>query len=165
MANALNLTDTSLFRESCYIDGAWQDADSGDTIEVTNPASGKVLGTVPKMGADETRRAIEAANVAYPSWRAKTAKERAAILRKWSDLMMENQEDLATLMTAEQGKPFKESMGEISYAASFIEWSPKRASGFTATRSRSMPRASESSSPRNLSVFARRSRRGIFRPP
>lgn len=122
MANALNLTDTSLFRESCYIDGAWQDADSGDTIEVTNPASGKVLGTVPKMGADETRRAIEAANVAYPSWRAKTAKERAAILRKWSDLMMENQEDLATLMTAEQGKPFKESMGEISYAASFIEW-------------------------------------------
>ncbi|MEQ9449220.1 MAG: aldehyde dehydrogenase family protein, partial [Rhodospirillaceae bacterium] len=116
MKAQLNLDDTSLFREACYIDGEWRDADSGDTIEVTNPASGKVLGTVPKMGAGETRRAIEAANAAYPSWRAKTAKERAAILRKWFDLMMENQKDLATLMTAEQGKPFKESMGEISYA-------------------------------------------------
>ena len=122
MTDALNLTDTSLFREACYIDGEWQDADSGGKIEVTNPATGMVLGTVPKMGADETRRAIEAANAAYPSWRAKTAKERAAILRKWFDLMMANQKDLATLMTAEQGKPFSESMGEISYAASFIEW-------------------------------------------
>ena len=122
MAASLELKDPTLFREACYIDGKWLAADSNQTIEVTNPASGEVLGTIPKMGADETRRAIDAANAAYPAWRAKTAKERASILRKWFDLMMENQEDLARMMTAEQGKPFKESMGEIVYAASFIEW-------------------------------------------
>ncbi|CAN0547082.1 unnamed protein product, partial [Laminaria digitata] len=122
MAASLELKDPSLFREACYIDGKWVGADSDQTIDVTNPASGDLLGTIPKMGADETRRAIDAANAAYPAWRAKTAKERATILRKWFDLMMENQEDLAKMMTAEQGKPFKESMGEIVYAASFIEW-------------------------------------------
>ena len=122
MVASLELKDPTLFREACYIDGKWLAADSNQTIEVTNPASGEVLGTIPKMGADETRRAIDAANAAYPAWRAKTAKERASILRKWFDLMMENQEDLARMMTAEQGKPFKESMGEIVYAASFIEW-------------------------------------------
>jgi len=122
MAASLELKDPTLFREACYIDGKWLAADSNQTIDVTNPASGEVLGTIPKMGADETRRAIDAANAAYPAWRAKTAKERASILRKWFDLMMENQEDLARMMTAEQGKPFKESMGEIVYAASFIEW-------------------------------------------
>ena len=122
MAASLELKDPTLLREACYIDGKWVGADSGQTIDVTNPASGEVLGTIPKMGADETRRAIEAANAAYPAWRAKTAKERATILRKWFDLMMENQEDLAKMMTAEQGKPLKESMGEIVYAASFIEW-------------------------------------------
>jgi succinate-semialdehyde dehydrogenase / glutarate-semialdehyde dehydrogenase len=122
MAASLELKDPTLFREACYIDGKWLAADSNQTIDVTNPASGEVLGTIPKMGADETRRAIEAANAAYPGWRAKTAKERAGILRKWFDLMMENQEDLAKMMTAEQGKPLKESMGEIVYAASFIEW-------------------------------------------
>ena len=122
MVASLEFKDPTLFREACYIDGKWLAADSNQTIEVTNPASGEVLGTIPKMGADETRRAIDAANAAYPAWRAKTAKERASILRKWFDLMMENQEDLAKMMTAEQGKPFKESMGEIVYAASFIEW-------------------------------------------
>ena len=122
MSASLDLQDPKLFRESCYINGEWQGAGSNETIDVTNPASGEVLGTVPKMGADETRAAIEGANGAYPAWRAKTAKERATILRKWFDLMMENQEDLAKMMTAEQGKPMKESMGEIVYAASFIEW-------------------------------------------
>jgi len=116
------ITDPNLVREQCYINGQWVDADSGDTMDVTNKATGEVLGTVPKMGTDETRRAIEAANAALPAWRAKTAKERAVILRKWFELMMENQQDLATLMTAEQGKPMAESMGEVVYAASFIEW-------------------------------------------
>jgi len=118
----MNLQDQSLFRQQCYIDGAWADANGGATIDVTNPATGETLGTVPKMGADETRRAIEAANVAYPAWRALTAKARAVILRKFFELIMANQEDLAQLMTAEQGKPLTESRGEIAYAASFIEW-------------------------------------------
>ncbi len=121
-SNGLPIKDQSLFRQQCYIDGKWADADSRKTIEVTNPASGEVLGTIPNMGADETRRAIEAANAAWPAWRAMTAKERAAILRKWFNLMMENQEDLATIMTAEQGKPFAEAKGEIAYGASFVEW-------------------------------------------
>lgn len=119
---AMKLTDAKLFRQQCYIDGAWVDADGGGTIPVENPANGERLGTVPKMGAAETRRAIAAADAALPAWRAKTAKERAGILRKWFELMMANQEDLARLMTAEQGKPLTESRGEIAYAASFIEW-------------------------------------------
>jgi succinate-semialdehyde dehydrogenase/glutarate-semialdehyde dehydrogenase len=118
----MNLSDKSLFRQQSYIDGAWCDADSGETIDVRNPATGETLGTIPKMGTAETRRAIEAANKAMPAWRAKTAKERAVILRKWFNLMMENQEDLAVMMTMEQGKPLAESRGEIAYAASFIEW-------------------------------------------
>jgi succinate-semialdehyde dehydrogenase / glutarate-semialdehyde dehydrogenase len=105
-----------------YVDGEWVGADGGATIEVRNPANGDVLGTVPKMGAAETRRAIEAAARAMPAWAKKTAKERAQILRRWHDLMMENQEALAKLMTAEQGKPLAEAKGEIAYAASFIEW-------------------------------------------
>ena len=116
------LTDPDLFRELCYIDGAWVPADSGETIAVNNPASGEVMGTVPKMGADETRRAIEAAERAWPEWRAKTAKERAGILRRWHDLMIENQDDLAVMMTMEQGKPLAEAKGEVVYGASFIEW-------------------------------------------
>ena len=118
----MNLKDPSLFRQQCYVDGAWVDADDGGTIEVDNPADNSVVGTIPKMGTAETRRAIEAANDAYPDWRARTGKERAAILRKWYELVMENQEDLAVLMTTEQGKPLAESMGEIVYGASFIEW-------------------------------------------
>src|SRR5436305_9980393 len=112
----LKLQDQKLFRQKCYVDGEWLDAIGGATIPVKNPASGETLGTVPRMGADETRRAIEAADRAMPAWRAKTAKERAKILRKWADLMMENQEGLAILMTAEQGKPVAESKGEIAYA-------------------------------------------------
>jgi succinate-semialdehyde dehydrogenase/glutarate-semialdehyde dehydrogenase len=119
---ALTLKDPSLFRQQCYIDGKWVDADSGKTVDVTNPATGEVLGTIPNMGTAETRRAIEAANAAWAGWRKKTAKERANILRKLFNLMMENQEDLAVLMTAEQGKPLAEAKGEIAYAASFIEW-------------------------------------------
>ncbi|BBK31107.1 succinate-semialdehyde dehydrogenase/glutarate-semialdehyde dehydrogenase [Stella humosa] len=118
----MQLKDPTLFRQQCYVDGAWIDADGGGTIEVTNPSSGDRIGTVPKMGATETRRAIEAANAAWPAWRAKTAKERATIMRKWFDLMMANQDDLGTIMTTEQGKPLAEAKGEVAYAASFIEW-------------------------------------------
>tara|TARA_B100000676_G_C18072335_1_gene845195 strand:+ start:754 stop:2229 length:1476 start_codon:yes stop_codon:yes gene_type:complete len=116
------INDPKLVCEQCYINGEWVSAENQETMEVTNKATGEILGTVPKMGASETRRAIEAANEALPAWRAKTAKERAVILRKWYELMLENQKDLATLMTAEQGKPMAESMGEVVYAASFIEW-------------------------------------------
>ena len=119
---SLSLKDSKLFREQCYIDGGWGDAEGGKTIAVNNPATGAVLGTVPRMGAAEAKRAVEAAERALPAWSAKTAKERAAILRKWFDLMMANQEDLAQIMTAEQGKPLTESRGEIAYGASFIEW-------------------------------------------
>jgi succinate-semialdehyde dehydrogenase/glutarate-semialdehyde dehydrogenase len=118
----LNLKDPILLRQKCYINGSWIDADGGVTIDVTNPATGETLGTIPKMGGAETRRAIETANTALPAWRAKTAKERSTILRRWFELMMANQEDLAIIMTAEQGKPMAESKGEIAYAASFIEW-------------------------------------------
>ncbi|ABQ24328.1 NADP-dependent succinate-semialdehyde dehydrogenase [Geotalea uraniireducens] len=116
------LKDPTLFREQCHINGQWVDADNGETIAVTNPATGETIGAIPKMGASETRRAIEAANAAYPAWRAKTAAERSAVLRRWFELLLENQEDLAVLMTAEQGKPLAEARGEITYAASFLEW-------------------------------------------
>jgi succinate-semialdehyde dehydrogenase/glutarate-semialdehyde dehydrogenase len=113
---SLNLKDPDLFRQQCLIDGAWANADSGETIAVRNPATGETLGTVPKMGAAETRRAIDAANAALPGWRAKTAGERAKLLRRWYELLLENQEDLARLMTAEQGKPLAEARGEIAYS-------------------------------------------------
>ena len=119
---AFQLTDPALLRQQCYIDGKWVDADDKRTIAVRNPADGQQIGTVPNLGAVETRRAIEAANAAWPAWRVRTAKERAAILRRWFDLMMANQEDLAVLMTTEQGKPLTESRGEIAYGASFVEW-------------------------------------------
>ncbi len=118
----LKLRDPDLMRGRCFVGGAWVDADDGGVIEVTNPADGAVLGTVPAMGAAETRRAIEAADRAFAAWRARTAKERSQILRRWFELMMQNQEDLALIMTAEQGKPLTESRGEIAYAASFVEW-------------------------------------------
>ncbi|MDJ0829269.1 MAG: NADP-dependent succinate-semialdehyde dehydrogenase [Desulfobacterales bacterium] len=118
----LNLKDKKLFRQQCYIDGKWLDADSGESIDVTNPATGEVIGTVPKMGADETRRAIEAAEKAFLSWRKTTAYEKSQVLRRWFDLMMAHKEDLSIIMTAEQGKPINESRGEINYAASYIEW-------------------------------------------
>ncbi len=118
----LNLKDNNLFRQQCYINGSWQDADSGEVIDVTNPATGEKLGTVPKMGADETRRAIEAAETAFLSWRKTTAYEKSQVLRRWFELMMEHKEDLSIIMTAEQGKPINESRGEINYASSYIEW-------------------------------------------
>ena len=120
--SALTLKDSRLFCEQCYIDGKWTSADSAGTIKVNNPATGEIIGSVPDMGAAEARRAIEAADKAWPAWRAKTAKERAAVLRKWYDLMMANQDDLGLLLCTEQGKPLPEAKGEIAYGASFIEW-------------------------------------------
>lgn len=119
---ALSLTDPRLLLQANYIDGKWVQADSGATVEVKNPATGELVGEVPAMGPAETRRAIEAAHRAFPAWRALLAGERSAILRKLSDLMLQNTEDLARIMTVEQGKPLAESRGEIAYAASFIEW-------------------------------------------
>ena len=118
----LKLKDPSLLRQQSYIDGAWCDADDAATITVTNPATGEAVGTVPHMGAIETKRAIDAANAAWPAWRKRTARERSLILRKWNDLMLENADDLALIMTAEQGKPLAEAKGEVAYAASFLEW-------------------------------------------
>ena len=118
----LSLADPSLLRQANYIDGKWVGADNGATLAVNNPATGDLVGEVPATGAAETKRAIEAAQRAYPAWRALLAGERSAILRKISDLMIQNTEDLALIMTAEQGKPLSESRGEIAYAASFIEW-------------------------------------------
>ncbi len=118
----LQLKNNSLFRHQAYVDGQWRDADSGATIRVMNPATGALVGTVPKMGAAETRRAIEAAAKAMLAWRAKTAKERAAILRRWYELILANRDDLALLMTTEQGKPLHEAKGEIAYGAAFLEW-------------------------------------------
>ncbi|MCC7428957.1 MAG: NADP-dependent succinate-semialdehyde dehydrogenase [Alphaproteobacteria bacterium] len=121
-AAPIPLKDPSLFRQANYIDGKWVQADGGGTATVSNPATGEPLGQVPRMGRAETRRAIEAANRAFPAWRAMTAKERAAILRKLYDLMIANADDLAAIMTAEQGKPLAEARGEVVYSASFIEW-------------------------------------------
>lgn len=118
----MHLKDPTLLRTQAFINGEWVNAPGGATHDVLNPATGEKLGTVPEMGAGETRRAIEAAAAALPAWAARTAKDRGAILRRWYDLMMAHQDDLATIMTAEQGKPLAESKGEIAYAASFIEW-------------------------------------------
>lgn len=118
----LALKDPALLRERAFVAGEWQAADGGATLEVRNPATGALIGTVPAMGAAETRRAIDAANAAWPAWRKKTAKERAAILRKWHDLMIAHADDLALILSTEQGKPLAEAKGEIGYAASFLEW-------------------------------------------
>ena len=114
--------DPGLFRESAYIDGQWVTSKSGKTFSVDNPATGEIIAEVPDLGAQEARHAIDAAHRAFPSWSKKTAKERAVILRKWFDLILENQEDLARLMTLEQGKPLAEARGEVAYAGAFIEW-------------------------------------------
>ena len=118
----VTLNDGALFRQACYVNGGWLQARSGATLDVDNPATGAILGTVPKLGAAETREAIDAAARAFPEWRRKTGKERAVVLRRWFELMMQHQEDLARLMTTEQGKPIAESRGEVGYAASFLEW-------------------------------------------
>lgn len=113
---------TDFLKQQCYIDGQWIDADSGKSVDVTDPGTGKVLGTVPNMGTDETARAIAAADKALPGWRAKTAGERSRLLRRLFDLMIEHQDDLGELLSREQGKAFAEAKGEIAYGASFVEW-------------------------------------------
>ena len=118
----LNLKEPTLWHQNCYIKGEWVEADSGEVITVTNPADGSVLGTVPYMGRQEVHRAIDGSWAAFAEWRALTAKQRSLRLRHWYDLMMSHQEDLAVIMTAEQGKPLAESMGEVAYAAAFVEW-------------------------------------------
>ena len=130
----MQLKDPSLLRQQAYVNGQWCTADNGETCPVTNPATGETIGSVPNMGAAETRRAIAAADRAWPAWRAKTGKERSAILRLWNDLILANADDLALIMTVEQGKPLAEARGEIAYAASFIEWfaeEAKRVNGDT----------------------------------
>jgi len=118
----MNLKDASLFRQQCYVDGAWTGAESGATLAVHNPATRETLGAVPKLGERETLAAVEAAHRAFPAWASRTAKERGAVLRKWYDLIVANADDIGTLMTAEQGKPLAEARGEVTYAASFVEW-------------------------------------------
>ncbi|CAK8713962.1 Succinate-semialdehyde dehydrogenase/glutarate-semialdehyde dehydrogenase [Candidatus Electronema halotolerans] len=116
------LNNKNLLRSRCFIGGGWTDAVTGKTIDVHNPATGELLGTVPYLGREETLQAIAAAEAAWPAWRNRTAHERSRIIRRWHDLIVENQRDLAVIMTAEQGKPLAESMGEIRYGASFVEW-------------------------------------------
>ncbi len=118
----MQLQDQDLFRQQAYVDGAWVDADQGRTLAVTDPATGEVIGQVPNLGTEKTRRAIAAAEAAWPAWRALTAADRGLRLKRWQDLMLAHQEDLARLMTAEQGKPLAEARGEIAYAASFFDW-------------------------------------------
>jgi succinate-semialdehyde dehydrogenase/glutarate-semialdehyde dehydrogenase len=122
LATEITLHDPLLFRQACYIDGTWVGALDGAVIDVDDPATGEVMGKVPRMGTAQTRQAIDAAAQALPAWRKRTAKERSNVLRRWFDLMMANQEDLARLMTLEQGKPLAESRGEVAYAAAFLEW-------------------------------------------
>jgi succinate-semialdehyde dehydrogenase/glutarate-semialdehyde dehydrogenase len=121
-SGGLSLEDPSLLRQQCYVNGTWADAPGRATIPVHNPATGKQLGTVPAFDAAATEKAVAAAHAAFPAWAAKTAKERATLLRRWNDLILSNVTDLAKLMTAEQGKPLAESRGEVAYAASFVEW-------------------------------------------
>ena len=121
-SGGLVLEDPSLLRQQCYVNGAWLDAAGGATLPVQNPATGAELGTVPAFDAAATEKAVAAAHAAFPAWAAKTAKERSVLLRRWNDLILENVADLAKLMTAEQGKPLAEARGEITYAASFVEW-------------------------------------------
>lgn len=118
----MNLKDSNLLRQQGFIDGRWRDAADGRRITILNPANGVPVGAVPVMGAEDTRAAIEAAARALPAWSKRTAKDRAGILRRFAELMIANADDLAVIMTSEQGKPLAEARGEITYAASFIEW-------------------------------------------
>ena len=161
----LPLKDATLLREANYVGGKWIEADSGTWIEVKNPATGELVGRVPALGQAETRRAIEAAYKAQPDWRRLLAKERAAILRKLFNLMLENADDLAVIMTAEQGKPLAEARGEIAYGASFIEWfaeEGKRVYGDMIPQTYAGP--AHSLCRRSRSACSPRSRRGIFPP-
>ena len=145
MNPTFSLQNPDLFRQQAYIGGNWCDAESGTTIQVNNPATGEILGTVPRMGANETWRAIEAAKDAFTDWSRRPAKERSHLMRGWYDLIMANVDDLGALMTAEQGKPLAEAKGEVAYAASFMNGSPKKPSGFTEIRSRRPGRTADSS--------------------
>jgi succinate-semialdehyde dehydrogenase/glutarate-semialdehyde dehydrogenase len=118
----LPLKDPGLLRQQAYLNGIWSDADDGRSVDVVNPATGQKIGAVPLMGAAETRRAIAAAAEAWPAWRKKTAGERSAVMRKWFDLIVANTDDLALIMTTEQGKPLAEAKGEVAFGAAFIEW-------------------------------------------
>lgn len=141
----MQLKDAKLFRQQAYVDGAWVDADNGQTIKVNNPATGEIIGSVPKMGAAETRRAIEAADKALPAWRALTAKERANKLRRWFDLMIENQDDLARLMTIRQGKPLAGPRARSPTPPPSSNGSAKKPSASTATPFPATSRTSASS--------------------
>ncbi len=159
----MKLKDSGLLREQCFIDGRWTLADSGGTLAVHNPATGKTLGVIPNMGAAEARRAIAAAAQALPSWAARTAKDRSIVLRRWFDLILQHQEDLATLMTAEQGKPLAESNGESPTRPRSSSGSPKKESGCTATSFPVIKPTSEYWSCANRSESWRPSRRGTSR--
>ena len=121
-AHTTHVMNAALFRQHAFVDGEWCDADNKTTIRITNPATGELVGIVPRMGGEETRRAIEAASKALPAWRAQTAKERSAILRRWYELILANQDDLAWLMTREQGKPLHEARAEVAFGGAFLEW-------------------------------------------
>ena len=118
----MQLKDSKLFRQQLYINGKWVDSDDGSTVNVDNPATGEILGTIARGGTAETRRAIEAAQKVMPAWNRRTAKERGDILRRWYELMHEHVDDLGMIMTLEQGKPLAEAKGEIAYAADYVEW-------------------------------------------
>src|SRR5690606_28584230 len=118
----MKLQRPSLFRQQCYVGGKWVDASDAKTIDVNNPANGATIGTIPSLTQQDVRQAVDAANQALPAWRAMAAKQRSQLIRRWFELCMDHQEDLATLLTLEQGKPLKESRGEIAYGSSFLEW-------------------------------------------
>ena len=132
--SGVTLNDAALFRQACYVNGAWVQARSGATIDVDNPATGAILGSVPKLGATETREAIDAAARAFPEWRRKTAKERAVVLRRWFDLMMQHQEDLARLMTMEQGSRLRSRVARSPTRRRSSSGSARKPSVSTATR-------------------------------
>lgn len=148
----MELQAPELFRQQAFIDGIWCEADQGRRTDIFNPATGDKLGSVPDMGAEETRRAIEAAQAAQPAWRKRTAKERAAILRRWFELIMLHQEDLAKIMTAEQGKPLAEARGRSPTRPPSSNGSPRKPNGSTAISSRGIRVTSASWCRRNLSV-------------
>ena len=157
------IKDQELFREACFINGRWIGPGSSGSIPVDDPATGDVIGAVPKFGRAETRQAIDAAAAAWPAWRARTGKERAILLRKWFDLIMASQDDLARLMTLEQGKPLTESRAEVAYGASFIEWFAEEASAPTATRFPQQRATNATWCSRNRSASSAASPRGTSR--
>jgi len=163
--NPADLVCPALFKQRAHIAGQWVEADGGAIVTVRDPAGGAIIGTVPDCGGAETERAIDAAAKALPSWRARTADERAHILERWHALVLEHVNDLARIMTGEQGKPLAEAKGEIRYAATFIKCSPRKAVGSADTTFRHRPRTAESSFARRPWECARRLRLGTFRRP